>query len=129
MPAYETMFRELIARLDDPETVAAVKTLLGDHDADVSLPGIIDQLGIVHHAGQLAFIASTPASMQAAILAIAGENLSRDEPKQMMFTWAPGYDWELHVWESTASAVSDGGITVQVRSRYPGDAHPGIVGS
>ncbi|MGZ4675790.1 MAG: hypothetical protein ACXVJ7_03740 [Acidimicrobiia bacterium] len=123
MPAYETMFIELVLALEEEENLGLVRDLL---EGDASLSQVIDELGLVHHSGQAAFIESTPASLQAAILAIVRENLSRDEPKQMMFSWAPGYDWELHLWESTASVVSDGGITVQVRSRYPGDAHPGV---
>lgn len=126
MPAFETMFNELVFRLRDPDSITTLRQLLGD---GVSLADIADQLGLVTHGGQKRFIESTPASMQAAILAIAEENLARDEPKQMMFTWAPGYDWELHVWETSSSSVSEGGITVQVRSRYPGDPHPGIAGT
>ena len=126
MPAFETMFNELVVTLRDPVKVAQLRGLLED---GVSLADIADQLGLLEHGGQKAFIATVPASMQAAILAVTRENLSRVEPKQMMFTWAPGYDWELHVWESTASTVSEGGITVQVRSRYPGDAHPGVPAS
>ena len=34
--------------------------------------------------------------------------MSPGEPKQMMFTWAPGYDWELRLWESTASTTIGG---------------------
>ncbi|MEP6624472.1 MAG: hypothetical protein ABJC79_08515 [Acidimicrobiia bacterium] len=126
MPAFETMFNELVVTLRDPDKVAQLQRLLDD---EVSLADIVDELGLMQHGGQKEFIAAAPASMQAAILAVARENLARDEPKQMMFTWAPGYDWELHMWESTASTVSEGGITMQVRSRYPGDAHPGIVAS
>ena len=126
MPAYETMFIELILALEQEEVRDQLRELLA---GGASLVEIIEALELVHHTGQSQFIASTPASLQAAMLAVVSENLSRDEPKQMMFTWAPGYDWELNLWESTASVVSSGGITVQVRSRYPGDAHPGIVGS
>lgn len=123
MPAFETMFNELVVRLREPDTRDAIRQLLSDR---TSLADIADQLGLVTHSGQKRFIDSAPASIQAAILAIAEDNLARDQPKQMMFTWAPGYDWELRVWESTSSTVSEGGITVQVRSRYPGDPHPGI---
>jgi len=120
------MFKALAVQLEDPGVQNTLRGLLG---GGASLGDIIDALGLVQHSAQRAFIESTPASMQAAILAIARDNLSRPEPKQMMFTWAPAYDWELHLWESTASTVSEGGITVQIRSRYPGDPHPGIAES
>jgi hypothetical protein len=126
MPAFETMFVQLLLALEQEETVDQLRDLL---DTDQSLAEIVSELDLVTHPGQAEFIDQTPESLQAAILAIVRQNLSRDTPKQMMFTWAPGYDWELHLWESTSSAVSEGGITVQVRSRYPGDAHPGLAQS
>jgi hypothetical protein len=126
MPAFEVMFPKLVVAVQDDETIAQVREML---EGGASLPEIIDALDLVEHDGQREFIESTPASMQAAILAVVRENLGRDEPKQMMFTWAPAYDWEMNLWESTASNVSAGGITVQMRSRYPGDPHPGIAGT
>jgi hypothetical protein len=123
MPAFEVMFIQLVLALEQAETLEQIRVLL---DSEMSLTDIIVELDLVEHDGQAEFIAQTPRSMQAAILAIVRENLSRDEPKQMMFTWAPGYDWELRLWESTSSSISAGGITVQVRSRYPDDPHPGF---
>jgi hypothetical protein len=122
MPAYETMFVQLVLALEQEENLVKLRNLLA---TDRSLAEVINELELVTHPGQAAFIATTPDSIQAAIVAIVRQNLSRDTPKQMMFTWAPGYDWELRLWESTSSVISQGGITVQVRSRYPGDAHPG----
>ena len=123
MPAYETMFIQLVLALEQQGTLEQIRDLL---DGDSSLVDIIVEVGLIDHSGQAEFIAQTPSSMQVAILAIVRENLGRDEPKQMMFTWAPGYDWELRLWETTSSSISAGGITVQVRSRYPDDPHPGF---
>ena len=117
------MFIQLVLALEQEEILQALRQLL---ESDMSLTDIIIELELVEHPGQAEFIAQTPDSMQVAILAIVRQNLSRDEPKQMMFTWAPGYDWELRLWESTSSTISAGGITVQVRSRYPDDPHPGF---
>jgi hypothetical protein len=123
MPAYETMFLELIYKLrDDPEAVQQALALL---QGGASLVDILTSLELVTHAGHAAFIATTPGSIQAAILAAVGQNLNRETPKQMLFSWAPGYDWELRLTESQSSVISDGGITFLVRSRYPGDPHPG----
>ncbi len=123
MPAYETMFLELIYRLrDDPEAVPQTLALL---DGGASLVDVLNNLEVVKSSGHAGFISQTPDSIQAAILAAVGQNLRRESPKQMMFNWAPGYDWELRLTESQSSVMSDGGITIQVRSRYPGDPHPG----
>jgi hypothetical protein len=40
------------------------------------------------------------------------------------FAWAPGYDYELSVWDVADTADTAGGITVLLRSRYPADPHP-----
>jgi hypothetical protein len=117
------MFPSLVIALRDAELVPQIRELL---DSGLSLAEILDQLGVIEHAGQAEFIAQLPMSMQTALLAIARENLAREHPKQMMFSWRPGYDWELRVWESTSSSISAGGITVQIASRYPDDPHPGF---
>ena len=122
MPALERMFKRLILALEDEEFVARLRELLSD---DKSLVEMLSELELVTHAGQLAFIEQTPASIQAAILAAVRQNLEREEPKQMLFAWTAGYDWEMRLTESTSSEVSAGGITIQVKSRYPGDPHPG----
>lgn len=122
MPAYEVMFPRLILALQDGDILDQVRELLA---GDSSLVDIINELGLVDSQGQADFIAQTPQSLQVAILAVVRENLARDEPKQMMFTWEAGYDWELRLRESTSSSISEGGITMQVGSRYPDDPHPG----
>ena len=43
----------------------------------------------------------------------------------MTFAWAPGYDYEVTVWESPPTAASPGWITVLIKTRYPSDPHPG----
>lgn len=40
------------------------------------------------------------------------------------FAWAPGYDFELTVWDAPGSEMSPGGITMLLRSRYPADRFP-----
>jgi hypothetical protein len=39
-------------------------------------------------------------------------------------SWAPGYDYELSVWQAPDTRTSRGGITVLIKSRYPDDKHP-----
>jgi hypothetical protein len=122
MPVFETMFKDLNAALVDEAFVDQARTLVGEGR---SLVEILENLDIMKHPGQSAFVAQTPDSIQAAILAAVAQNLGRETPKQMIFTWTAAYDWELRVTETRSTDVSEGGITVHVRSRYPGDAHPG----
>jgi len=116
------MFLDLIYKLRDPEALQQALDLI---TGGSTLVDILTELEVVTHGGQAAFIAQTPESIQAAILAAVGQNLGRETPKQMMFSWTAGYDWELRLSESQSSDISEGGITVHVQSRYPGDAHPG----
>ena len=50
--------------------------------------------------------------------------LSTTPPTQVTFAWAPGYDFEMTVWQAPDTKTTKGGITVLVKSRYPADTHP-----
>ena len=122
MPVFEVMFPKLNSAVRDDAMLAQAKTMLGDR---VDLRRLLETLDVLVNADHADFVESTPASIQAAILEVVRENLGRNEPKQMQFMWTPGYDWELRIVESQSSIMSDGGITIHVKSRYPGDPHPG----
>ena len=72
----------------------------------------------------LRYVAGWPSALQAALQAAIFENLARDGRVPITFAWAPGYDYELTIWDVRDSAETAGGITVLFRSRYPSDAHP-----
>ncbi|HET9728937.1 MAG TPA: hypothetical protein VFR41_05915 [Acidimicrobiia bacterium] len=123
MPAYEVIFKTLIQQLDDEGKVAQAAGLL---ETEIDMVELLKELGVLANPAQEEFIARTPSSIQAAILAAVRDNLRRGaDRKQMLFTWTAGYDWELRLNESTSTDISAGGITIHVKSRYPGDAHPG----
>jgi len=50
--------------------------------------------------------------------------LSTTPPTQITFAWAPGYDYELTIWQAPDTSATRGGITVLLKSRYPSDPHP-----
>ena len=68
------------------------------------------------------YLGRLPAALQASLTAVIRSGIERGMP--ITFAWAPGYDYELTVWDVADTAVTHGGITVLLRSRYPGDAHP-----
>lgn len=68
------------------------------------------------------FAGSMPVGMQAAISAAVRSAVDRGLP--VTFAWAPGYDWELALWDVADTEQTHGGMTVLIRSRYPDDAHP-----
>ncbi|HEU5083060.1 MAG TPA: hypothetical protein VFU14_06955 [Acidimicrobiales bacterium] len=82
------------------------RTLLGDE-----LPRGFDE-----------FVDTMPAGLQHGLVGALRSALERGLP--VTFAWAPGYDWELTLWDVADTADTHGGLTVLIRSRYPGDAHP-----
>jgi len=68
------------------------------------------------------FAGSMPIGMQRAISAAVRSAVDRGLP--VTFAWAPGYDWELSLWDVADTEQTHGGMTVLIRSRYPADRHP-----
>lgn len=72
--------------------------------------------------GFAAFIDTMPIGLQRAIIATAQSAVERQLP--VTFAWAPGYDWELSMWDVADTTQTHGGVTMLIRSRYPDDPHP-----
>jgi hypothetical protein len=70
------------------------------------------------------YIKKIPLSMQEALRATIYHALSAKPPVQVTFAWAPGYDYELTIWQAPDTRKTKGGITVLIKSRYPDDKHP-----
>jgi hypothetical protein len=70
------------------------------------------------------YVNSIPRSMQEALRSTIYYALSTNPPIQITFAWAPGYDYELTIWDAPDTNVTKGGITVLLKSRYPDDPHP-----
>ena len=70
------------------------------------------------------YLGQIPAAMQEAIRAIIFNALGTKPPTTITFAWAPGYDYELSIWQAPDTRTSRGGITVLIKSRYPDDHHP-----
>jgi hypothetical protein len=69
------------------------------------------------------YLVSMPRAMEAAMTGLLVANLQENDRRPITFAWAPGYDWELTIWD-VADAHTRGGITVLLRSRYPNDPSP-----
>lgn len=100
----------------DPERFAPGAGSLAESFAAV--PGVrIDD-------AERAWLDGWPSALQAALQAALYDNLTRPGTVPVTFSWAPGYDYDLRIWDILDTAETHGGITVQVTSRYPGDEHP-----
>ncbi len=121
MPLYQLMLGRINKYLDFPAITEVPKELF---DPGRSMAELAKEYEVATKPGELEFIAAVPRGMREAVRALVRDNLERETPLAMTFAWAPGYDFELTVWEAPGTDVSPGGITVLFRSRYPGDAHP-----
>lgn len=61
------------------------------------------------------FLRIMPPSHQEVLRAVYHHAVTSDPPRHVTFAWATGYDFEITVWDMPC------GITVLVKSRYPGD--------
>lgn len=93
-------------------------------DPGVSLVDLALENEIAIDPREADVLRSIPRGMQEALRALIRDNLARETSLAMTFAWAPGYDYELQVWEAPGVDGSRGGITVILRTRYPSDTHP-----
>jgi hypothetical protein len=76
------------------------------------------------HKDWMKYLNDIPGGMQEAIRATIYYALSTKPATQITFAWAPGYDYELSMWQAPDTKTSRGGITILIKSRYPDDKHP-----
>ena len=70
------------------------------------------------------YVDSLPVIFQESMRSTIFYALSTAPPTQITFAWAPGYDYELTIWQAPDTSATRGGITVLLKSRYPSDPHP-----
>jgi|ERR1700674_5306015 len=127
MPGLQTILGELNTKFSRD----GIKKLAAERDAFA--PGKSLAAGVVVHAKMSLhalhqpwqdYLKTIPESMQAAILAVIHHALGTKPPTQVTFAWAPGYDYEVSIWQAPDTRATRGGITVLIKSRYPDDKHP-----
>lgn len=105
---------------------------IGGVDATLFEPGkdlvaAAQALGIAPGDTEQAYLSTMPSGMKEAIRATLYDALTRTPRLPVQVTWAAGYDWELNLFESAGTADSIGGVTLNLRGRYPNDAIPGVL--
>jgi hypothetical protein len=121
VPFFQIMLGRINREFDYP---AVLDIPAETFDPGVSLVDLALENEIAGSDKEAAVIRGIPRGMQEAIRALVRDNLSREVPLAITFAWAPGYDYELQVWEAPGDDGSRGGITVLLRTRYPSDGHP-----
>jgi hypothetical protein len=84
----------------------------------------LEEDGTPLHRAWKSYIAKLPMSVSEALRAVIHYALSTKPPTPINFSWAPGYDYELNMWQAPDTKLTRGGITVLLKSRYPDDKHP-----
>jgi hypothetical protein len=93
-------------------------------DGASSLSAAFIASGVDFDDATAAFVDQWPSALRAAVRATIYENLARDGRVPITFAWAPGYDYEVTVWDVRDTSETVGGITMLLKSRYPDDPHP-----
>jgi hypothetical protein len=119
MPAMQTMLTDLNQRFG-PEGIRAVPMELLARD-DLRLSELATSLG-TSGPGLVGYLDQLPPAIHASIVSVIRSAVARSMP--ITFAWAPGYEYELSVWDVADTKDTAGGITVLLRSRYPADTHP-----
>ena len=99
--------RENIYNLN-PEALAPGKTLIE----------AMETLGLSLTSDEKEYVSSVPAAQQEAIRGALHSAVSRERRLPVTMAWAPGYDFELTVWEVAATADHAGAMTVLLRSPH-----------
>jgi hypothetical protein len=85
---------------------------------------MLDVLDAEQQEPMASFLATIPPAIDAAIMATARNALSRG--LRVTFTWQPGYDFDVRIWDVTkfANDVWRGMVNVHVTSPHPPEAEP-----
>ena len=89
-----------------------------------SLSEALLEMGVPLDRATAQYVEGWPSGIQAAVRAVLHDNLRRDAVVPITFAWAPGYDFEVTIWDVLDTAETAGGITLLFKSRYPDDPHP-----
>ena len=70
--------------------------------------------GLLH-----AYVAMMPRGFQEMLRSLIHHALTSQPQVLLNFAWAPGYDFEMTVWEIVEPAPHQTGMTILLRGRYP----------
>ncbi|MCR5878530.1 hypothetical protein [Phenylobacterium sp. J367] len=124
MPMFQTLLGELNVHMGREKIAALAKNkhhFAPGNDPDYSF--LMQDHPKLVTAWQ-GYLKEMPPAMRAGLRAVIHEALSTEPPTQVTFAWAPGYDYEMTVWQAPDTKMTKGGVTVLIKSRYPDDDHP-----
>ncbi len=124
-------FQALLGEMNTAFSKGQVGQMVGRRDEfapgkplDAALAGLVAKRGTLEYRTFKAYLAKIPGGLQATISSTIHYALGTDPPTLITFAWAPGYDYEVTVWQAPDTRETRGGITLFLKSRYPDDKHP-----
>jgi len=121
MPRFQAMISELNDKFS-PQRVAETAENLEPFAPGQKLSGVFARSPL--HMLFSVYLEDVPFIFKDTLRAVMHHALSTKPPTPVAFAWAPGYDFELTMWQAPDTPETRGGITVLVKTRYPDDKHP-----
>jgi len=124
MPALQSMLAEVNYAFGKRQIneLAKMRHLFGPEKGLDTSPFL--KKGSRLHKAWVEYERQIPDAFRETLRSIIYHALSTKPATQITFAWAPGYDFELTMWQAPDTSATKGGITVLVKSRYPADKHP-----
>src|SRR5438445_6266038 len=111
MPMFQTVLGELNREFgtDRIEGFAASKAAHFAEGKPLDLNFLVEAGTPLHRAWN-SYIEKLPMSFRDALRSVIRHALSTQPPTQITFAWAPGYDYELTMWQAPDTKLTRGGI-------------------
>jgi hypothetical protein len=83
------------------------------------LATIAASLKVAETPDEKKYLKTWPAALQEALRAALLSALNRKPRLPVTISWAPGYDYEIDIWEARSTTKSAAAMTILLRSKYP----------
>ena len=125
MPPFQTVLAELNHEFGRDRIIRFAEARAEQFSAGkpLDLTFLVDAKTPLYRAWK-SYLELAPISFRETLRCIIHHALTTSPPTQITFAWAPGYDYELTLWQAPDTKMTKGGITVLLKSRYPDDKHP-----
>jgi hypothetical protein len=119
MPFFQAMAKRANAKLTREQLEGVDRALF---EQPGSLVSGLRELEIVADDDEAAFLEAFPSGLKEAARALLHDNLNAEGgPLDVTVAWSPAYEDELSLFQIADNERTEGGITMLVKSRYPGD--------
>ena len=124
MPSMQTVLSELNKAFSKEGVVKLAERLKEFEAAGKATEGKLGTGFVVKKGTRLyeawkQYAPQLPGSFHGTIRGIQRYAISTKPPTPIMWAWAPGYDYELTIWQAPDTELTRGGITVLIKSPYP----------